>query len=366
MDFSGGMKPKLEQIRSMLVKRQLDAVRLTRQKNVSWLTGGRSHVNPLQEAACCQIVVTRDKCVLISNNIESRRLVEEEIGEADRACFDAVEQWPWHDPGSLQDILARHLENAAVMTDVELEAEFFALRTTFGAAEKKALEELGRLTAEAVEQAAFDVTPGDTEFKIAGRLAYRCYERELEPVVNLIAADERVWERRHPLPTGKAVSRYAMLVVCARKNGVIASATRLVHFGPVPEELRVRHRAVAEIDARIIDATRPGESLAGLYGKLRDFYREAGYPDEIDCHHQGGLTGCATRERLAMPGASFTVAPGQLYAWNPSIAGVKSEDTILVLEDGHELLTHTGAWPMVEADAGGRVLRRPDILVRRI
>lgn len=365
MDGKGGMKPRLDRIRNMLAERQLDAVRLTLQKNISWLTGGRSHVNPLQEAACCQIVVSRDKCVLISNNIESRRLLEEEIGEANRRWFDAVEQWPWHEPGRLHTILARYLEGAAVRTDAELEAELFSLRTSFGAAEAETLRELGRLTAEAVEQAARDVMPGDTEFKMAGRLALRCYERELEPVVHLIAADERIWERRHPLPTGKPVSRYAMLVVCARKNGLIASATRLVHFGPVPADLRARHRAVTEIDARIIAATRPGESLSGLYGKLRDFYREAGYPDEIEHHHQGGLTGYATRERLATPDASLTVETGQMYAWNPSIAGAKSEDTILVLEEGNEILTHTGAWPMVEVEAGGRVWRRPDILVRQ-
>jgi hypothetical protein len=54
-------------------------------------------------------------------------------------------------------------------------------------------------------------------------------------------------------------------------------------------------------------------------------------------------------------------------AWNPSIAGTKSEDTVLVTARGLEVLTEaSGRWPRLEVALGrGRSLRRPAILVRR-
>jgi hypothetical protein len=33
------------------------------------------------------------------------------------------------------------------------------------------------------------------------------------------------------------------------------------------------------------------------------------------------------------------------FAWNPTIQGAKSEDTVLVTENGFEVLTATGEWP---------------------
>jgi hypothetical protein len=59
------------------------------------------------------------------------------------------------------------------------------------------------------------------------------------------------------------------------------------------------------------------------------------------------------REFKATPTETRKVVEHQLVGWNPSIAGTKSEDTIL---SSGELLTSTKGWPR----RGGR----PDILVR--
>ena len=56
-------------------------------------------------------------------------------------------------------------------------------------------------------------------------------------------------------------------------------------------------------------------------------------------HHQGGATGYGPREALATPESTFRVAEGQFYAWNPSIAGVKSEDTMVVGSQGNQVIT---------------------------
>jgi antitoxin VapB len=52
----------------------------------------------------------------------------------------------------------------------------------------------------------------------------------------------------------------------------------------------------------------------------------------------------------------------QAIAWNPSITGTKSEDTILVREKGVEVLTPTPHWPMLKVNYGGKTYLRPNIL----
>ena len=96
-------------------------------------------------------------------------------------------------------------------------------------------------------------------------------------------------------------------------------------------------------------------------------YARAGFAGEWRRHHQGGPTGYAARDFLATPRERRRIALGQAVAWNPSIAGTKSEDTVLVTPRGLEVLTEASArWPRLEVPFGrGRTLARPAILVRR-
>ena len=79
-------------------------------------------------------------------------------------------------------------------------------------------------------------------------------------------------------------------------------------------------------------------------------------------HHQGGPAAYEPRESLATPGNAQVVLEGQAYAWNPSITGVKSEDTILVGATGNEVLTAISGWPMQKVAANGETWERPAIL----
>ncbi len=75
-------------------------------------------------------------------------------------------------------------------------------------------------------------------------------------------------------------------------------------------------------------------------------------------------------EGLAAQGWEFRVTPhtddvvaaGQAYAWNPSIAGAKSEDTILVGAERNEVLTPIEGWATVTVEVDGQRLARPAIL----
>jgi hypothetical protein len=54
----------------------------------------------------------------------------------------------------------------------------------------------------------------------------------------------------------------------------------------------------------------------------------------------------------------------QPFAWNPSITGTKSEDTILATSQGPQVITAAQDWPMVSVEGEDGAWQRPDILVR--
>ena len=142
----------------------------------------------------------------------------------------------------------------------------------------------------------------------------------------------------------------------------LPSITRLVYFGKLPAELSRRAEACARVDAAMIAATLPGRTLAQVFGDTTAAYAEVGFDGEWKLHHQGGPAGYEAREYLELPGSSDVVLDGQAYAWNPSITGVKSEDTVLVTSPGHEVMTEIPAWPVYEIEAGKELIKRPRIL----
>jgi antitoxin VapB len=191
------------------------------------------------------------------------------------------------------------------------------------------------------------VRPGQAEQEIAACLGDETQRRGAQPIVNLIAVDERVVKYRHPLPTDKTLERYALLVLCGRWRGLVCSISRLVHFGPLPDALRRKAEAVAAVDAAYHAATRPGATLGEIIQRGQRVYAETGFAEEWRFHHQGGAAGYEPREVLGTPDSKDVVAVGQAFAWNPSIAGTKSEDTLLVGEQGSEVLTAIDDWPLL-------------------
>jgi Xaa-Pro aminopeptidase len=138
----------------------------------------------------------------------------------------------------------------------------------------------------------------------------------------------------------------------------------MVSFGPPSAELAKKHRAVTAVDTAFIAATRVGVRIGDVFKKGLAAYAAQGYADEWRLHHQGGPTGYAPRDYRATADSDDLVLPYQAFAWNPSIAGTKCEDTIIATPDGPQIISASPGFPTIQAEVGPTRLARPDILVR--
>jgi antitoxin VapB len=358
---------KLEDLRRRMQDRQLDLLVLNQAPNVAWLTAGAStNVVLTSDQASVSVVVTMDRVSILADTIEAPRLeAEEHLLELGLQIEAPV--W-WESGGTLTSLLAK--SHAAGSDDYRLgrditdvSSDLQHLRSRLRPGEVQRLYQAAGIASSALQKTISDLTPGMTELAIAAEVARHTISKGGQVAVNLVASDERIRRFRHPLPTAKPLERYVMLVLCASVGGLIAAITRLVHFGPLPAELDDKARAVAEIDARLILTSCPGRTLGDQFSCAEEAYREAGYPEAIREHHQGGCIAYLGREALAQPGDPTVIEPGQAFAWNPSVTGVKSEDTILVTPDGPEVLTGWFEWPVIPCSFQGESLDRPAILV---
>ena len=213
-------------------------------------------------------------------------------------------------------------------------------------------------------EATRGVAPGMMEHAAAALLAAASRARGGTATVTLIGSDERITSYRHPLPTAKVIEREVMLVLCFRYHGLVSALTRTVRFAKATVAQRQLSEAVARIDATIIAETQAGRTLGELYEKLREVYASEGAPEAIEQHHQGGTIAYLARETLACPGELACVEVGQAFAWNPSLPGAKSEDTMLLTDRGPEIITAMPDWPMLRIPTAHGIIDRPAVLQR--
>ena len=355
---------KLAQLRALMASRELDAILLEQTPNVAWLTAGaETAINIATDRGPLALLVTPERACVVTDGVEAPRLEAEE-GLVDLGFELVIE--PWYRRGAfIADARARgrvgsddERDPSTVASDIQ------RLRTTLQPGEVGRLRHACLLAADVLREVVAQVTPGMTEHAIAGMLDGASRARGGVAVVTLVGSDERIASYRHPLPTGKAIERYVMLVLCLRWHGLVAATTRLVHFGALPDDLEARARAVAAVDAFMIQGTQARRTLAEQWELAARAYRDVGYPEAIEEHHQGGSIGYLTRERLATPDDTTPMELSQAFAWNPSVRGVKSEDTILLTADGTEVLTAMPEWPTWDVTLDGKRWQRPAILIR--
>ena len=322
---------KIGRLRSLLDSEKLENILLTTTPNFFWLTGGKNgFVDKSSASAAVKLLIDREKAYVICNSSERYRVMDEELMDG---SFELI-PYLWHDDE--EEILSSYLKGEKTGSDSGI----------YGTRD---------ISAE-IQKQRYVLTPAGS---VTGRLVAKGYQ---VPVC-LVASDERMFKYRHPLPTTKKIRNYAMIAICGQKYGLTISISRIVSFGVIPEEVQKKYEALLKIDATYILNTKAGVKSQDILKKAYDVYNSEGYEADFHLHHQGGALGYLTRDYCTNFRTPDEVLDHQGYSWNPTIAGVKLEDTYIVNGDRQNIVSYTGTWKYRDVEIDGKVICRPDILV---
>jgi Xaa-Pro dipeptidase len=357
-DEQSTRETKLSRVREWLRESAAEAVVFTQAGPVAWLTGGLT--NPIERgnpASPLWVVVNADEQTAITTEVEAPRLAAE--GDLNMAVVPV----PWYETDAFASA-AMQLANvpaAEIASDgepafaVDASDELALLRLPLLSDEQERLRELGRDTAEALEQALHAFRPGERDIDVQARIATALELRGALAVCLIVGGDERVERFRHPLSIGAPVERVVMAVVVAERGGLHVAATRYASVGPLSERIARARSSALEVEDAMLAACTVGTTYGDVLRVCDGAYASAGHPGAWREHYQGGPIAYRQREFEVAPAppveTSFTRTPldlGHALAWNPSVAGGgKSEDTYLVGADGLARVTDSGAWPVL-------------------
>jgi len=344
--MAGASEDRVEkQERVARVRREIggEPLLLTSHEAVSWyLDGVRTHVSSAGPPVLAVRAADAGDTLFVADN-EADRLIAEELLPEDA---ERVIRVPWWIPPSIA--AAEH----AAVAEAETAALVRAARARLLPGERGRYRALGRETAEALTDVLGVVGPQESERGVAAAVSAALVTRGIDPLVVLVAGAARQGFR-HPLPTAGVLGERAMVVVCGRRNGLIANATRWIGEAVDDEPLLAIERA-------FLDATVPGARLSDAFAAGAAAYTRFGFDaDEWRRHHQGGPTGYAGRDPRATAATDDVIVEHQAFAWNPTAPGLKVEDTMLLAPEGWEVLTIDDRWPSVEYHGMQRPISRP-------
>lgn len=345
----------------------LAGILLTTQTNFAWLTGGRTNrIDGSREPGAGNLMVRADgRRFVIANTIEMPRLLAEEL---DGGGWEAVD-YPWTEEHARPDTVARLAQRVAggervgadwpVAGAIAIDRPITRARALLTDAEVDRYQRLGTDAGRIAGELCRALAPGDEERGIAARAEAGMATVGARAIVTLVAADDRIARFRHPVAGSRRWERMVMVVICAQREGLVVSLSRIVCAGRVPATMEKLTEANAAVLGRLLEATRPGARGQELFAVAQRAYSEAGYPGEETRHHQGGAIGYRTREWVAHPASEEEVQARQAFAWNPSITGTKVEETALSDEGGIRIITTTPGWPSCLVKVGSGTVPVP-------
>jgi Xaa-Pro aminopeptidase len=348
----GDPEPRLDRgvkrarLLELLDRHGAERIVLTSATALGWyLDGARTHVSLAAPPIVAAVVDPSGDTVLATDN-EVDRLIGEELP----AGVD-VRVVPWDQPLPLPAA-------AGTLAEEDVAAELRRLRVPLLPTETARYSALGAEVAAALTRVLGRARPQHRELDVAAEVTAEIVRSGAEPLVVLVGGGSRTGVR-HPLPTSAPLGRRALVVVCARRHGLIVNLSRSVAFAPPTAAEEDAQQRILAVEAAYFDALVPGTTLATVFRAGCRAYGMHGFdPDEWRRHHQGGVAGYAGRDPRATNLTDDPIRTGQAFAWNPTGDGAKVEDTVLLTEDGLQVLTVDPDWPTVTY--GGR--RRPDIL----
>jgi Xaa-Pro aminopeptidase len=300
----------------------------------------------------------------LCSNIDTQRLFDEEL---DGLGFQ-LKEWHWTTGRAvlLGELVAgkkfatdRPFPNMPLVNDI-LRPE---LRPLSGY-ELDLYRDLGKLVAHALEATARNISRGATEQEVAGHLAHRLARHGAEVAGMSVTADGRAERFRRTGATDAPIEQYCTLQVTGGRDGLFATASRTVWFGPPSAGYRSAFDSAARVSAIYRSLSLPGESLSAAGTAGRGVLAGTAYEYEWRHSQPGYGAGRFPADELRRLGQDELFGPGWPVVWQARVGPAAVVDTVVVTDSGPDPVTPPEGWPYKRAKLRDLTLDVPDILVR--
>ena len=232
---------------------------------------------------------------------------------------------------------------------VPLDGEIVKLRAIKDATEVAILRKAINIAQDALRATLPQARLGMTESDFAGRLYGEMRRLGAGDVSfeSIIASGEGA-ALPHYRAKDRPIQNNTVLLIDygAKYSGYCSDLTRTFFVGSAPEVLQEAYKHVLESQQRAIAALKPGLRCKDADAVARDYLRSVGFDKEfghslghgvgLDIHEMPRLSKMAEDSEVLLPGMVVTIEPG---VYLPGIGGIRIEDDVLITETGHEVLS---------------------------
>ncbi|PAD22186.1 M24 family metallopeptidase [Terribacillus saccharophilus] len=342
---------KIEKLRALMEKKNLDAFIVTSAQNRRYISGFTGSAGLL--------IITKSKQLFITDF----RYIEQATEQA--PDFEIIE----HKQSIIQEAAAQLLKEGAQQAGFEHEDVTFALYQQFQNAVHADLipasgliEELRLIKSEAelaimktaaeIADAAYThiltfVKPGMKEIEVSNELEFFMRKQgATQSSFDTIVASGYRSALPHGVASDKEIQKGELVTLDygALYNGYCSDITRTFAVGEISDKLREIYDIVLEANLRGVAGVKPGITGKEADALTRDYINEKGYGQYFG-HSTGHGLGMDVHESPALsfrsdtvlkPGMVVTVEPG-IYI--PEVGGCRIEDDLVLTADGSERLT---------------------------
>ena len=364
MDRRTDVEVKHAHIAASLQEAGCDGLLVLQPDNFAWLTAGAAPRGILDPDALPGLYFTADARWLLSSNVDTQRLFDEEI---DGLGFQ-LKEWPWHQ-GRAQ-ALADLCQGRTVAADTPIDSckslapQLQLLRRTLSDYEIACYRSLGQTLSHSLEATGRTLGVGETEREIAGQISHRLLHRGVQPLLISVTADDRGRTYRQASFTSTPVTRTCVMTVAARKYGLCARASRAVTFGQPDPNLRRDHDCACKISATYIAGSWPDSVPRQILRTGQRIYQLTGVEHEFFLAPQGHLTGHAPVELSISLHDEQLLQARWAITWCVAVGAAVSCDTFLISEEGPRAITAAETWPLKRIRIQGAEFVRPDVFIR--
>jgi len=356
---------KEQRIWQKLAELGYESLIVTRRDNFAWLTcGGRAVVCYGEPGSPVFLVLTPDHKYAVGYSIDLIRTAEEVLAGLGYEPIPLPSFGKTTAEVALQRAVGRVAADSPLPGATDINATIVSLHEPYTPEEMARYALAAAESGELIRELAYWVEPGMTERQVMAHAWELYVAHGFEGRYFFCGADERIRRYRHPVFTDKPIQYAVLIAPCAAKWGLHVPLTRMVYFDEPPADIRRRFRAVATMQAAMLATIRPGVKLTTLRAIYLELFDSSGYPEEKDVHFHGGPIGYFGSMPERCLDQAEVVKPNMAFAWYFTVAGVKSEELMLVTEQGATLRSVDPSWPLLEVEYEGQRLAVPDILVR--